>query len=345
MYKATSLAILCALILALLILAKSVLLPIAISLLITFLLLPVSNRLEKWHINKALAIVTSIILAIAVFVVFIYIVYLQLLDFASDIPANWARLSEKINTIHEFIVEHFRISKSDQVTWIGSKANKYADALGSFLLSVFSATGELLSTMILIPIYVFFITFYKDKIKAFVRMFFAGQEPEAKIELIAKVIKVSQRYLKGILLDVFILSIMNSAGFLMLGLDHAILFGILAAVLNIIPYVGVLIGSILPITMALITKDQWSYAFGAAAVCTVVQFFDNNFITPYVIGNSVSVNSLAAIVALIVCAMVWGIPGMILALPLTGMLKVVCDHIPKLKPYGYLIGDEATPRS
>ena len=140
--------------------------------------------------------------------------------------------------------------------------------------------------------------------------------------------------------DIIILSILNSTGFLLLGIKHAILFGVLAAILNIIPYIGVLIGSILPIMMALITKDEISYAIGAAGVCVLVQFLDNNFITPYVVGSSVSINPLTATLALVSSALIWGVAGMVLCMPVTGMIKVVCDKVEKLKPFGYLIGEE-----
>jgi predicted PurR-regulated permease PerM len=145
-------------------------------------------------------------------------------------------------------------------------------------------------------------------------------------------------------LDVVILSVLNSAGFLILGLKHAILFGVLASVLNIIPYIGVLIGSTLPILMAFLTKDSMSYALGVAGICFFVQFLDNNFITPYVVGSSVSINPLTAIIVLVASALIWGIPGMVLCMPLTGMAKVLCDNIDSLKPYGFLLGEEVNYR-
>jgi predicted PurR-regulated permease PerM len=118
------------------------------------------------------------------------------------------------------------------------------------------------------------------------------------------------------------------------------LFGVLTASLNIIPYIGVLIGSLLPIMMAFLTKDELGYTFAVAGICIFVQFLDNNFITPYVVGSSVSINPLTATIVLMASSLIWGIPGMILCLPLTGMTKVVCDNIDSLKPYGYLLGEE-----
>ena len=160
------------------------------------------------------------------------------------------------------------------------------------------------------------------------------------LDIIKKTSRVSVKYLKGLMIDVLILSVLGSIGYLLLDIKHAILFGVLAALLNIVPYVGVLVGSLLPIMMAIITKDEIGYAIGALGVALVVQFIDNNFISPYVIGSSVSINPLTAMIVLIVGAMMWGVAGMILSMPLAGMMKVIFDNIEPLKPWGYLIGEE-----
>ena len=101
-----------------------------------------------------------------------------------------------------------------------------------------------------------------------------------------------------------------------------------------------LIGSLLPILIALVTKDSMMYAVGALGVCLLTQFLENNFITPKIVGSSVSVNPLASIAALIGFGLLWGVVGMVLAIPITGMLKIVCDSIPSLKPYGYILGED-----
>jgi predicted PurR-regulated permease PerM len=159
------------------------------------------------------------------------------------------------------------------------------------------------------------------------------------LEVVGKISKITQHYLSGLLIDIAILSVLNSTGFLLLGLDYAILLGVLAAVLNIIPYIGVMVGSLFPVAIALLTKDSVMVAAGALAVCVVVQFVDNNFITPKVVGSSVNLNPLATLLILIAGGLVWGVAGMMLFIPLLGMLKVVFDNVEKLKPYGYLIGE------
>jgi predicted PurR-regulated permease PerM len=339
-YRATVKLTLVALIIAFLILAKNILIPLTISVFFTFLLLPVSKKLEKWHFPKTLAILVSIILSFAIFVGLLYFFIAQILSFVNDWPVIEKTMSIKWENFQQFIYETFHISRIEQKAWITSKIKENASTGSVLVLGIFSATTSFLASFALIPIYIFFLTFYQDKIKEFV-MLIANEEKDPKaLIVVKKVSKVSQKYLVGLFLDVLILSVLNSTGFLILGLPHAILFGVLTSALNIIPYIGVMIGSLLPILMALLTKDELGYTLAVAGICIFVQFLDNNFITPYVVGSSVSINPLTATIVLMASSLIWGIPGMILCLPLTGMAKVVCDNIDSLKPYGYLLGEE-----
>jgi predicted PurR-regulated permease PerM len=332
-------------VIAILVMASEILIPFTIAMFFTFLLLPVSEKLEQWKLNRSVAIIISILLAIAVFGVLLYFIFAQITSFADDWPELKKNLTVKAESIYQYIRKEFNISRREQVRWINTKMKETAGSGDEIVFGIFSATGSFLANLALIPIYIFFLTYYRGKFKQFINLVTVKEQDGYIIELIRKIATVSQKYLKGIFIDVLILSILNSSGFLILGIQHAILFGVLAAILNIIPYIGVLIGSILPVIMALLTKDEIGYAIGAAGVCIFVQFIDNNFITPYVVGSSVSINPLTAILALVTSALIWGVPGMVLCIPLTGMIKVVCDNVEQLKPYGFLIGEEIDYKS
>jgi len=338
--QATVKLLLLALVITFLILAENILIPFTIAVFFTFLLMPVSQKLEDWHFPKPLAIVISIILAFSVFMAMIYFLYAQVISFVNEWPVLEKTFLVKWGNFQQFISETFHISSIEQKAWITTKMKENASTGGVLVFGLFSATTSFLASFVLIPIYIFFLTFYKDKLKKFVILIAKEDKNEQAIVVVKKVSRVSQKYILGISLDILILSVINSTGFLIMGLPHAILFGVLASMLNIIPYIGVLIGSILPITMAFLSYDSFSYTLGIAAVCVVTQFIDGNFITPNVVGGSVNINPLAATLALIASSLIWGIPGMILCLPLTGMAKVVCDNVDSLKPYGYLLGEE-----
>ena len=339
-FQATIKLLLAGLIIAFLILAQNILIPLTIAIFFTFLLMPVSRRFEQWHIPKALAILLSIILAFAIVAVLLYFFVDQILSFVNDWPVLQKAFDAKWETLQQFISETFHISRIEQKAWLTTKIKENASTGGVLILGLFSATTSFMASFALIPIYIFFLTLYQDKFKEFIRMVTREDKNEHVLMVVKKVSQVSQKYLIGIFLDVVILSILNSTGFLILGLPHAILFGVLISFLNIIPYIGILIGSALPILMAFLTKDAMGYTVAVAAVCIVVQFLDNNFITPYVVGSSVSINPLTATVVLIASSLIWGISGMVLCMPLTGMAKVVCDNVESLKPYGYLLGEE-----
>lgn len=339
-FRATVKLIFAGLIITFLILAKNILIPFTIAVFFAFLLLPVSKKLEQWHLPKIIAILLSIILAIGVFGALIYFFYDQVLSFVNDWPVIKETMLSKWAAFQQFISETFNISIHEQKAWLTKKITENASTGGVIVFGLFSATTSFIVSFTLIPIYIFFLTLYRDKFKEFIRLISKEDKDEHAILVAKKVSQVSQKYLTGIFLDVLILSVLNSTGFLILGLPHAILFGILTSMLNIIPYIGVLIGSLLPVLMAFLTKDTMAYPIMVLAVCLITQFLDNNFITPYVVGSSVSVNPLTATLMLIASSIVWGIPGMILCLPLTGMAKVVCDNIDSLKPYGFLLGDE-----
>jgi predicted PurR-regulated permease PerM len=339
-YRATITLLLLALIIAFLILAENILIPLTIAVFFTFLLLPISRKLEQWHFPKTLSIHESIILAFAVVGALLYFFVAQDYRFVDEWPFLEEAMTSKLESIQQFISETFHVSRIDQKAWITTKIKENASTGGVLVLGLFSATTSFLASFALIPIYIFFLSLYREKFKHFILHIGKGGNEQA-LMVVRKVSQVSQKYVTGIFMDIAILSTLNSVGFMIIGLPHALLFGVLISLLNVIPYIGVLIGSALPILIAFLTFDAIGYTIAVAGVCIAVQFLDNNFITPYVVGSSVSINPLTATIALIASSLIWGIPGMILCIPLTGMAKVVCDNIESLKPYGYLLGEEA----
>lgn len=342
-YNITVRLVMIALVIAFMVVGKSILLPLAIAILFTFLLLPVSMKLEKWGLHRGISIVLSLIMAVIVVAGLMYFFYTQVAMFASDWPELSKQMTGKIDQLYQFINEKFNYSRTEQKNFFNERLTSIGESASQYIMSVFTATGSFIASAAIIPIFIFFLTYYRDKFRHFVKLAFKDDhKSDHAIDILRKISVVSQKYIKGLFIVVIILAVLNSAGFLILGLKHAILFGVLLAFLNIIPYIGVMVGSILPIAMALITEDQIGIAIGVAGVAVFVQFLENNFITPNVVGSSVSINPFTAILALLVTALIWGVPGMIIALPFTGMMKVAFDNVEQLKPYGFLMGEEKT---
>jgi predicted PurR-regulated permease PerM len=202
-----------------------------------------------------------------------------------------------------------------------------------------TTTTNMLTNLSILPVYVFFLLYYRDLFKQFFYKVFKDVKKAKINEVLCKIYDVVHSYLSGLFIVTLIVGTLNSIGLLALGIPSAFFFGFLAASLLILPYIGILVGSILPIVVALVTKDSPMYAVGVAGVFFFIQMLEGNLITPYIVGSKISVNPLAAILGLFLGGSLWGIAGMALALPLTATLKVIFDAVEPLKPYGYLMGE------
>jgi len=318
---------------------RETIIPLAFSVLLAILLHPVCAWLERHKVPRIGAILLSILSIFVVIFGLVYVVSIQIGSFAEELP----RITEKAEVILDQTLtmgeRYLNVSRSQQV----SEAKKYLiNALSegrAFLLNTLVTTTGAISTFILIPLYIFFFLLYRDFFRRFVHKAIKGVPNEELNSLLKKIYEVIQSYLSGLFLVILIVGVLNSIGLLILGIPHAIFFGFLAGFLILIPYIGILIGSVLPALLSIVTMDSPWYALGVIGIMSFVQFLEGNFITPNIVGSKVSVNPLAAIVALFLGGQLWGLSGLILALPVTAILKVVFDTIPSLEPIGYLLGE------
>ena len=304
-----------------------------------FLLLPLCQGLEKLRMPGWLAALLCCLLMVLAVLTLLLFIGSQYAAFGADLPALKAGLSTKMMDAQRWFEAQVHVSRRDQIDWMNKQMASVASSGGSIAMSVFAATGSVLAVVVLVPIFTFFLLLLKGKFHTFFTQL-SGDHNDTVVKVVVKIAVLSRKWMKGVLIVMLVLSVLNSIGFLLLGLKYAILLGVTAALLNVIPYVGPWIGSLLPMMIALLTKDSAMYVVGALGVVLITQFIDNNFITPKVVGSSVSINPLASIVALFAGGMLWGVVGLILAIPLTGMLKIICDEIPELKPWGFLLGEE-----
>ena len=196
-----------------------------------------------------------------------------------------------------------------------------------------------LSSFILVLVYFVFLLYYRNHIKNFLIQLTAKSQQAEMQEIIQKVTSVSQQYLLGLSKMIFILWIMYGLGFSIIGVENAIFFAILCGLLEIVPFVGNITGTIVTVLVAAIHGANFELLGGIVIVYAIVQLIQGWILEPLILGPQVKINSLFTIIALVLGELLWGIPGVILAIPLTAMFKIVCDHIESLKPYGYLIGE------
>lgn len=313
--------------------------PIIFASLLAFLLLPLTNFLERKRIPRAISIVITLLFAFVVITFIVYLIVIQVRSFDEIIPMIISKFEEWLELGQTFLNDRFALGQTELLAEGQKYLSEIVQNSSKLIGGTLSTTTTFLTNFSLIPLYVFLMLLYRDFLQRFLFKLFKGGNDEKIRVIVTKTKDVVQNYMSGLMLVILIVGTLNTLSLLLLGIDNALFFGFFAAFLVLIPYIGVAIGSLLPIVMALITKDSAWYAFGVAASFGVIQFLEGNFITPFIVGSKVSINSLVAIISLILFGTLWGIPGLILALPMTAILKVLFDSISVLKPWGYLLGD------
>lgn len=306
--------------------------------LLAFLLLPLERRLERLLPRWAGALLVTLLVVVVVLGAFFFLGW-QLSRFGNDLPQLQEKFASKGDLLLTWIEDHTNMDRREQIAWFNEHLSGLAGMGGKAAVQLFSGTGSVLASVAPIPIIVFLLLLLKERFRVFFKKLGRDQETSV-LDVMMSISELSRKYVQGMLAVVLIFGTLASTGFLLLGLKYAVLLGFIVALLNVIPYIGALVGALLPVLIALITKDSAIYALSALGICLAVQFLDNNFITPKVVGSSVSINPLASLAALIGFGTLWGVAGMLLAIPITGMLKVVCDSIPSLHAWGYILGED-----
>lgn len=321
--------------------AKSIIIPLVFATIIAIILHPIVNLFVRFKFNRIFAIIITLVLTFLVIAAFGLLVFSQASRFTESLPKLVDKFTEIVNQTIIYISEHFNLSNQEITTWITTSKNELIGNLeiGQTIANV----GSVLALFFLIPVYVFMILFYQPILIEFFRRVF-GKTHRSEVGVIINQIKtLIQRYLVGLLIEVAIISAMYSVGLLILGIEYAIILGIIGALLNLIPYLGSVIAASLPMLIAIATKLSPWFALLVLALYIFIQFIDNNFIVPKIVASKVKINAFASIVAVIIFGVLWGISGMLVAIPLTAITKLIFDHIPSLKPWGFLLGDKMPP--
>ena len=318
---------------------QDILIPFALSIVLAMLLFPLAQWLEKKRIPRTWAVLIAILFFTIVLGGLMTLASYQVVSLSEIVPQMINKLQIVFDKAQIWATQTFGIGPKRQMAELQKLGQNSLKTGGSIVTSALSSTTNTLGNAAIMPLYIFFLIHYRDFFRQFFYKIFQNT-PERKIDsVLSKIYLAVKSYWAGVLIVTLVVGTMNSIGLLLLGIDYAIFFGFFAAALLIIPYIGILIGSLLPIIVALATKESPMYAVGVASLFGVIQVLEGNFITPYIVGSKISINPLAAILALLFGASLWGIAGMVLSLPIVAILKVIFDAVDSLKPYGYLLGD------
>ena len=316
---------------------RIVLIPLLFAIIFAVMIFPFSLRLEKWGLPKGVASFTSVFLFTMVLGMIAYVVYVQLSVFFDHLPDISAKLNHSINDLRDFAARKFNMKKSV----VGTKIQEGLTSLqnSSISASSLNVVSSLLINVFLIPLYIFFLIYYRHFFIEFFYKLFNKADKEVIDDTILKMGLVIKGYLFGQLLDILIIGVANSVVLYLTGVGYPIVLGFAISVLCIIPYLGMIAGSLLALLVAFMTTQTSWQPLTAFSLLWVIHIIDSNLVSPVVIGSRVSLNPLMGIFMLFLFGELWGLPGLFLALPLTAILKVIFDVVPGLKAYGFLLGE------
>ncbi|MCE7065032.1 AI-2E family transporter [Dyadobacter sp. CY326] len=327
------------LIIALLYTLQSVLVPLMFSILLAISLFPIARFIEKYKFNRVTASLLAVLIAIILIGGLVWFIVHQVLIIGANGDDMQVRFVHILDTIRHWITIRFGVEEGQITKQITTFTNRVVSNAGAIVGAAFGSVGSILAGVVIVPLFTFFLLYYRDFFREFFFHAFISTPKELVSQVLDKIYYVVQSYLVGLVTVMGIVAILNTVGLLVLGIPYAWFFGILASLLMLLPYIGIAIGSVLPALFALATKDSAWYAVGVIAWFQVVQFLEGNFLTPNIVGGKVSINPLMALVGLLLGGMLFGLAGLILAIPMTAVLKVVFDAIPSMTAFGFLIGE------
>lgn len=324
--------------------AKEFLVPIAFAGILAMLLLPISRKLEGKGWNRGLSVLASVLVLLTVLAGIITLLAWQLNDLAQDIERVQGKLNQFISSLQEFISDRLSISKTRQDKLIEDQQSSSSAGGATAGIAVLKFITGFFTNVILVMVYIFLFMFFRSHLKKFILKLVPSSNKTKTLSVIDQSCHVSQKYLGGLAAMIFCLWIMYGIGFTIVGVKNAFFFAVLCGLLEIVPFIGNLTGTGLTILMVVVQGGGGGMVMGVIITYGIVQFIQTYLLEPLVVGAEVNINPLFTILALVLGELLWGIPGMVLAIPLTGILKIIMENIESLQPYAFLIGENKTKK-
>jgi predicted PurR-regulated permease PerM len=320
---------------------QTIIVPIIYSIVISIVLSPIVNFFVRKKINRIVSIILTLVLVTSLSVFIILLISSQLIQFTDSFPKLLEEFKQLLHQTVSWTSDYFNISTVKINGWINEKTKEILKESSSLIGQTILQTGSVLVVLVLIPVYVFMILLYQSLLIEFIHKVFKSSNQKNVNQIISGTKTIVQSYLVGLLIEAVIVTTLNSTSLLIIGVNYAILFGVIGAILNLIPYIGGIIAVSLPMMYALVSMSP-VYALFVLGAYLLIQLIDNNYLIPKIVASKVKINALISVIVVLAGGALWGIPGMFLSIPLTAILKVIFDHVEPLKPWGFLLGDMVT---
>jgi len=323
----------------------AVLIPLTFGLILSMLLLPVCHWLQRRGMNNGLASILSIVALLLLISAVIWVLQMQLSDLAQDLSKIQERVNGLVAQLKDYVQQTFGISKGEQQKMIKEQQGGSMERVAGLVTTLLGSLAGILVDAILVLVYTFLFLFFRAHFKSFILRLLSRDNKETANEVLQNASTVTQQYLGGLGLMIVMLWVMYGIGFTIVGVKNALFFAILCGVLELVPFAGNITGTSITILMALAQSGDSKVVIGVIITYGCVQLIQTYILEPLVVGDRLNINPLFTIFIIVVGEAVWGIAGMVLAVPLLGIFKIVCDNCEPLKDIGYLIGPPKEKKS
>lgn len=308
------------------------------------MLYPVCAWLEKKGSGRLTAIIVSISLLMLSGLFIVALLVYQFISFLDEWPGIQEKLGQAVADVSEMITI-VGLSKEEQANLISKLSDQSGGNVLGLIQNAISASTFSIVLLVLIPVYAVLILYYRQYWVKILARIFPSENNEGLREMLTLTIKAYYNFIKGMALVYIVVGSLNSVGLLLLGVPHAILFGFIASILTFVPYVGIIVGSLLPMAMAWITYDSIWYPVGIIGIFAFVQYLEANVIFPVAVSNRLNVNTLVMLLAIFTGGILWGMAGMILFVPFAGIAKLIADHNPKWRTASMILGADTKTKN
>jgi AI-2 transport protein TqsA len=328
-----------ALILLFMWIGKSLLVPLFFSFLVAILLHPVVKFFEKHRFPRPLAAIVTLLIFMVLFGGLFYFFSHQVVRLSRDLPSLQAKVMDKWQDIQDWISDKYHITNTQQVAYMNRSAAGILNTAMNSVATTFVGIAETLILTIFFFIFTFFILQYRRLLMRFVIELFDPLHNERVQGIVSRIRSLINSYVSGLLIEMSVVAILIFTSLMIIGVRYALLISIMAAVFNIIPYLGIYFCMAVAMIITAATNTT-GHVVAVGIVFLITHFADANVILPHVVGGKMKMNPFITILVVLIGHIVWGIPGMFLFIPLTAMLRLISEEVPGMKPWAILMGEE-----
>jgi predicted PurR-regulated permease PerM len=325
---------------AVIIQGQNIIMTMLMALICSIALLPVYRFLKRIKLPEVIAIFLSILLMTIIIGLIIFFITSQLKPLINNFTVIKQNINNHLHSVSIWLSSKTDISSAQQIDIINQQTSKFIDSAGNYITNAASSISTVLIFFGLLPIYTFLILYYKNLLRKFLLMWFHQDEDLQVKQTLTSIESIIQSYIVGLIIQFTYMTILLGGSLMVFSIKYALLIAIIFAILNLIPYVGALIGNIIGVLLTLSCSPSLGPVFTVLLIITIVQFLDNNILMPYIVGSKVRINALVSLFGVIVGGALAGIPGMFLSLPLIAVFKIIFDHTEQFKKWGVLFGDD-----